>query len=142
MVDDGCDGELAAGKAVAAIMLSLIRKKRRRTMGQWASALALLEDEFNGADENEASGVARRRRVYVRPDYEQSAWSVMLRSKEDLNNPSSRQAKQFRRRFRLPYPVFTHLVDIIRERSWLRSKEKGVAGRKCIPLEMKVRRLA
>ena len=73
MDDDRCDGELAAGNAVAAIMLSLIRKKRRPTMGQWAYALALLENEFNEADEDEADGVARRRHGYVRPDYEQSA---------------------------------------------------------------------
>ena len=50
-----CDGELAAGAAVAGIIL--IRKKRRRTMRQRTVVLALLQDELNEPDGDEAGGI-------------------------------------------------------------------------------------
>lgn len=104
MEDDGQEVAMAAGATVSAVVLLLSRRKRRRSLEQWRVVLAL-EDEID--DEND-DHVKRPRNVYVRPDYTQSAWAVMLRT-EELNDPSSREFKAFRRRFRLPYSVFNAL---------------------------------
>ena len=73
------------------------------------------------------------RRVYIRPGYSQSVRAVMLQSKEELSNPSSRQSISFRRRFRLSYPVFLDL-ELVHEHRWLTTKTDGVAGEKVHPL--------
>ena len=135
MKDDGHETNSAAAAAVSELMLSLVRKrKRRRTLVQWAAVLLAFEDEMAEAGREDIMP----RRVYFRPDYSQSAWAIMLEAKEELSNPSSRQSKSFRRRFRLPYPVFLHLVGLVRERRWFPMRTEDVAGRKCIPLELKV----
>ena len=60
------------------------------------------------------------------------------RRRRSLSNPSSRQSKLFRRRFRLPYLVFLHLLELVRERRWFLIRTEDVTGRKYIPLELKV----
>ena len=137
MEDAHCEAMLEGGASVVPLVLSLVqRRKRRRTLAQWAAVLATMEDGAAEAQEEERA--INCRRVYLRPDYSQSAWAIMLQQEEELGNPSSRKAKSFRRRFRLPYPVFLHLVSIVRERRWFPTRKEDVAGRKCIPLELKV----
>ncbi|KAG5188752.1 hypothetical protein JKP88DRAFT_303622 [Tribonema minus] len=80
----------------------------------------------------------RCRRVYERPDYRRTAWMTMLDNEAQLLDPTSREAKKFRRRFRLPYPMFKELVALVREKGWLPCADADVAGRPCIPLELKV----
>ena len=62
--------------------------------------------------------------------------------------PGSRESNLFRRDFRLPCAVFVELVAMVKDLSWfpftdgdLEPEEelKDVAGRRCIPLELKVR---
>ncbi|KAG5190791.1 hypothetical protein JKP88DRAFT_266780 [Tribonema minus] len=79
----------------------------------------------------------RCRRVYERPDYRRTAWMTMLDNEAQLLDPTSREAKKFRRRFRLPYPMFKELVALVREKGWLPCADADVAGRPCIPLELK-----
>ena len=49
-----------------------------------------------------------------RPDYKNSTWGKMLREESnELRIPGSTAANLFRRRFRLPYPLFEMLmIDI------------------------------
>lgn len=52
----------------------------------------------------------KRKRLPV-PDYSASVWAKLLSDQAAvLNQPSSRQHKQFRLRFRVPYSLFRHLV--------------------------------
>ena len=62
--------------------------------------------------------------------------------------PGSRESNLFRRDFCLPYAVFVELVALVEDLRWfpftdgdLEPEEelKDVAGRRCIPLELKVR---
>ena len=82
------------------------------------------------------------RRLIDRPDYDQSPWAHML-SGTAQKNPSLREGKLFRRRFRVPYPVFEYIVRVARERKWFVNKNgmepaRDAFGRKAVPLELKV----
>lgn len=62
----------------------------------------------------------------------------MLEPTAKLLDPTSDEAAIFRRRFRVPYPFFVELVGVVRKEGWFPSPEFDVAGRRCIPLELKV----
>lgn len=42
----------------------------------------------------------------------------MFEKKDLLSNPSTREAAQFRRRFRVQYPFFADLVEGIKKENW------------------------
>ncbi|CAB1112264.1 unnamed protein product [Ectocarpus sp. CCAP 1310/34] len=92
-----------------------------------------LEDEGLGG----GSPVKRTRRVLPRPDYRASFWWRML-GETGLKEPVSREAKLFRRRFRIPYQFFTELMELVKKKKWFPMRKKDVAGRMCIPVELKV----
>lgn len=91
-------------------------------------------DDGGGDDEPH---VKRTRRVFLRADYSQSPWAIMLGA-EELSCRNSRQAKGFRRRFRVPYPFFLAIVEMVKTRGWFPSRAEDVTGRPCIPVELKV----
>ena len=62
----------------------------------------------------------------------------MLEPRAKLLDPASDEAVSFRRRFRIPYPFFVKLVEDVRGQEWFPSPPRDVAGRVCIPLELKV----
>lgn len=64
----------------------------------------------------------------------------MLQS-DSLTEPGSRDARRFRRRFRVPFPFFKELLQVVRENKWFptRDGDIDVAGRRIVPLELKVR---
>ena len=75
----------------------------------------------------------------ARKDYTQVAWMRTLRDKqEELQDPSSRAARNFRLNFRLPYPVFLQLVTAATQKRWLHCNETDAAGRARVPLELKL----
>ncbi|CAB1111334.1 unnamed protein product [Ectocarpus sp. CCAP 1310/34] len=76
-------------------------------------------------------------RVILRPDYRASFWWRML-GETGLKEPASREAKIFRRRFRIPYQFFTELMELVKKKKWFPMRKKDVAGRMCIPVELKV----
>ncbi|CAB1103804.1 unnamed protein product [Ectocarpus sp. CCAP 1310/34] len=96
------------------------------------------------ADATEEPSAKRKRTVYPRPDYHNSAWAIMLREKEDaLADPTTKDARLFRRRFRMPYPIFLELVKEIKSAGWkgftTDATDLGGRGtRPCIPVELKV----
>lgn len=59
-------------------------------------------------------------------------------SYESLHVYTSKEARLFRRRFRMPYPAFVKLVKIVKDRKWFAERVRDVAGRKCISVELKV----
>ena len=71
-----------------------------------------------------------------RPDYKNSTWGRMLRDEAtELRIAGSTASNLFRRRFRLPYPLFEMLmIDV---NLWQRNASShDVTGREAIPLEL------
>lgn len=95
--------------------------------------LTLLEDEDIVLD-----GRKRPRRQAPRPDYKNSTWGKMLVDDlVQLRIPGSTTTILFRRRFRLPHPLFEMLmVDV---RIWQSNvASTDITGRDSVPLELKV----
>ena len=61
----------------------------------------------------------------------------MLRN-QDLLDPTSRAAKLFRRRFRVPHVFFLTLVRRVFEEGLLPTAEVDVVARPCIPVTLKL----
>ena len=54
--------------------------------------------------------------------------------------PSTRAFKRFRGSFRVPYPFFVELVELVKQRDWFPTGQEDAVGRPCIPVELKVSR--
>ena len=130
--DDGFDECIMAVTAAVAVAEYYLRRKRRRS----AALAALLEEEEESDEEEEDRCEKLPRRVYLRPDYKASAWGIMLEDPA-LHDSCTREYRSFRRRFRLPFPVF-QLLELVKERGWFPSASEDVAGKCCIPVELKV----
>ena len=91
--------------------------------------------EMMEGEESEDSGGPRvKRKVYPRPDFSQAPWSILLR-KAELKRRDSREARNFRRHFRIPYEFFSELVQLAEHRKWFSLTAltaKNVAGGQCI----------
>ena len=60
----------------------------------------------------EPKSFKRKRQLYDRTkSFDDTYWGQML-SDPNINSPKSRVGKKFRRRFRLPFPLFNQLIDI------------------------------
>lgn len=73
------------------------------------------------------------------PDYSQSVWAKMLKD-PSIKEPTSKTAKKFRRRFRVPFPLFELLVAELRDDvtgAWDQVDATRLASRR-VPLELKV----
>jgi hypothetical protein len=87
---------------------------------------------------------ARQRRrqrptLQPRPETSENNWLRMIREKAAaLDDASTFEAKDFRRNFRLPFPVFKQLLAAAREQTWLKCNDHDAAGRSCVPLELKL----
>ena len=95
------------------------------------------DDELDGEGEDEPPAPKRSRRVFPRKDYNNSEWAVLLKC-EDLGDPATKAAKSFRRRFRIPYPFFLELVELVKRKKLFSTTEKDAVGRQCVPTELKV----
>jgi hypothetical protein len=95
------------------------------------------------------SGRPRRRR---RIDYSRSEkapkndnpwdtvpWLRALRN-ERVNDPKTREGKEFRRKFRVPFPVFEKIVTMCRETDEpeFNVSDRLIGGKPSIPLELKI----
>ena len=65
---------------------------------------------------------------------------LILYRHERVNEPTSRQGKKFRRKFRLPYPVFVELVEVCKETGepCFCYAVVTITGEYSIPLELKI----
>ena len=73
-----------------------------------------------------------------RPVYSESTWGKMMdRDIERLRDPSSDEAIIFRRRFRISFGLFEHILGWVR--SWVaetRKRDKDICGRDAVPLHL------
>ena len=139
--DDGPEVSDVLMLLVAVAAVHRQRRRRAKVMALASGASMILDDESEDSDD-EGRGRKGPRTVYSRPPYEESAWAKMLRDLEAAESPSrARDVIVFRRRFRVPYQFFKQLVELVKEREWFPSRTRDVAGRACIPVELKVRLL-
>ena len=112
--------------------------QRVRAAAAWVAVLELLDLEDSEGTDGDGPHTRLTRTVVLRPDYKQSPWANMLRNR-DLLDPTSRAAKLFRRRFRVPQVLFLTLVLRVIEEGWFPTAELDVVvGRPCIPVTLKV----
>ena len=76
----------------------------------------------------------KKKRIF---DYWNSPWGLMLKD-ENVKDPSSREGIDFRRRFRVPFPVFCKLVTIAEESNLFSCATTDCYGRACAPIELKI----
>lgn len=129
--------------AVALVTINQIQAQRSRARMRTLAAWAVMLDGLDSDDDDELDGEdgppapKRSRRVFPRGDYGQSEWAIMLRC-EELKDPTSREARSFRRRFRIPYGFFVQLMALTKRKKLFPTAEKDVVGRQCVPTELKV----
>jgi hypothetical protein len=117
--------------------------------GAVRSVKTLLVDLLWDSDEDEEAADRLRkkprkketapRRMEPVPNYSLSIWSKMLRDPA-LKSPGSKLARKFRRRFRVPYPLFLLLLEELKsdtDGGWDNKDATGLEGRK-VPLEIKL----
>jgi hypothetical protein len=100
--------------------------------------LSMLADSEVGED-GSSSKRPRFRYEEPRPQYWDSTWGRMLKD-PNLEDPNSRVAKLFRRRFRIPYPVFQFIVSQCKAKNLFSAdfQEEDITGRRTPPFELKL----
>ncbi|CAN0083359.1 unnamed protein product [Pylaiella littoralis] len=105
------EGDTERHAELVALLVAAMRRRRERrvarTVAVWQVVLRDYSDD-DDAETNEDNDppMKRTRRVLPRPDYRASFWLRML-GETGLKEPGSREARLFRRRFRIPYQFFT-----------------------------------
>jgi hypothetical protein len=79
----------------------------------------------------------RKRKTSPRPDYWNSVWGSMLRSDNVRDAGDRKGGKRFRRRFRVPFPIFEKIVAMVRSQNWF-AECTDCTGRSGAPLELKI----
>lgn len=93
-------------------------------------------------EEEEQPKAKLRRRSYPRPAYMESVWGQWLQKIEELHasegglDEDCREARQFVTAFRVPYEMFRSIVETVAPA--FPAATQDVAGRECIPVELKV----
>lgn len=107
-----------------------------------AAALAAIDDcqeDFlsDAEPEDEPVRTKFKRGRRKERDTKTCAWAQMLKD-EDLKDGSSTAAKRFRQDFRVPYPFFLRLVEVVKSKKWFATAQYDACGRQCHPVEHKV----
>ena len=100
----------------------------------------LFVDPFEVDDTNdgiEKLTIFRVRKSEARPLYEYSTWGRMLMNPRTQDPTDKKGGVLFRRRFRVPFPVFLRLVALTRENNWF-TERPDASGRRGAPLELKI----
>ena len=126
--------------AVFAVVLTAYQQQQQRSLAAWSLIMNDYDDDLElKAQEDQGPREIKRRRVYERKDWRKSGWWLQLQE-EGLMEPSTRAFKRFRGSFRVPYPFFVELVELVKQRDWFPTGQEDAVGRPCIPVELKVSR--
>ena len=126
--------------AVFAVVLTAYQQQQQRSLAAWSLIMNDYDDDLElEAEEDQGPREIKRRRVYERKDWRKSGWWLQLQE-EGLMEPSTRAFKRFRGSFRVPYPFFVELVELVKQRDWFPTGQEDAVGRPCIPVELKVSR--
>jgi hypothetical protein len=96
--------------------------------------------DFQAHSKAQVDGRSRKRKRKQPPMYRASTWGRMLDNDaaEMLNDPDGRLHKQFRLRFRVPYPLFLVLVKWTCTWYNVSTKDEDAAGVARVPVELLV----
>ena len=70
-------------------------------------------------------------------NYKETIWWKMIHTGE-VKDPTSKVGKLFRKRFRIPFPVFTQIMERVCREEWFPETERQLQSKNWIPLELKV----
>jgi hypothetical protein len=79
----------------------------------------------------------RPRKYEGKSNYLTSTWGRLLFNARIRDPTDKKGGKLFRRRFRVPYPLFEHLVEMTRNSGWF-SEAADCTGQMAAPLELKI----
>jgi hypothetical protein len=79
----------------------------------------------------------KKRKASPRPDYWNSVWGRMLQTDSVRDAGNRKGGKRFRRRFRVPFPIFEQIVELVRSQKWF-AENSDCSGRAAAPLELKI----
>ena len=133
MVDEASRGKIISAIAqLSATSIGLVLDQKIENFIQDEDALL---DRVRGKRSRPGAAGANG----IRPDYTNSTWGRMLQDHR-ISDPSSKQGKLFRRRFRLPYFVFQYIVSQCKSKGLFPEsmKQNDIAGRPTIPFELKL----
>ena len=126
--------------AVFAVVLTAYQQQQQRSLAARSLIMNDYDDDLElEAEEDQGPREIKRRRVYERKDWRKSGGWLQLQE-EGLMEPSTRAFKRFRGSFRVPYPFFVELVELVKQRDWFPTGQEYAVGRPCIPVELKVSR--
>lgn len=112
----------------------MVKSFRRRTADNFRVFNLFLNHYRN---ENENVVYRLRRRVRNRRDYWDSTWGRMLRD-DNIKDPSTREGKDFQKRFRVPFPVYCKLVVLAEQSKLFDCAPTNRWGRQGVPIELKI----
>jgi len=69
----------------------------------------------------EENSIKRRRRYPDTVTFEETTWGKLI-AHPDVRDPTTKLGKIFRRRFRLPFPLFEHLVQVCTDMDIFKTK--------------------
>ena len=101
----------------------VIRRERKASQSSFPKVKVPLKRPF------------KRRLCYEKLNYNTTNWALMLMAGR-CKSPISKDARLFRRRFRVPHAIFQQIVSLTREKMWY--KETDGIGRPSAPLELKI----
>lgn len=78
-----------------------------------------------------------QRRFEKRPGYDYSEWGQMLKNPRYQDPYDKKGGQLFRRRFRVPFPVYLEILRMTRESNWF-TEGRDAIGILAAPLELKV----
>ena len=81
--------------------------------------------------------VFARRRFEKRPNYDQSTWGQMLANPRSQDPSDKKGGQLFRRRFRVPFPVYLEILAMTRTSGWF-TEGRDAIGLVAAPLELKI----
>ena len=82
---------------------------------------------------------ANIRNSYPRLDYANSTWARQM-VHPNIHRPYTKEGASFRRRFRIPFPLFQRLVNIVQNEKWdgIICSPLNRAGKQSAPLHLKI----
>jgi hypothetical protein len=127
---------------VAAKNVNLLAVVAKSTL-KWFSKRKLRREQIRA--EKKARGAIGKIRTYIfrprrseeRPNYLASTWGRMLNNDRTKDPTDRKGGVLFRRRFRVPYPIFLKIVDMARAMECF-AERPDCTGRAAAPLELKV----
>jgi len=94
-----------------------LRSKQRNTLYCWYYSECL-------AKQTKKKKRFRNRNRKKKKNFTNVPWAQML-SDPLTQDPTTREGKFFRRRFRIPYPIFLRIVDVVRQKEWFSDSYKS-----------------